>query len=145
MQSGNDRRDFLKKSLFFAGAAGLMNSGLGPLTALAQTIGKPMRRADRYEDSYIFERKPFKWPGNKTLAVWIAPNVEVWHYDSPGGTAISPNVANRVPDVINYAWREYGIRVGCGVSRMCWTPRALNRRWHSTRLCARPFPKPWTK
>ena len=112
MQSGNDRRDFLKKSLFFAGAAGLMNSGLGPLTALAQTIGKPMRRADRYEDTYIFERKPFKWPRNKTLAVWIAPNVEVWHYDLPGGTAISPNVANRVPDVINYAWREYGIRVG---------------------------------
>jgi hypothetical protein len=29
MQSGNDRRDFLKKSLFFAGAAGLMSSGLG--------------------------------------------------------------------------------------------------------------------
>ena len=28
------------------------------------------------------------------------------------GTAISPNVANRVPDVINYAWREYGMRVG---------------------------------
>ena len=23
-----------------------------------------------------------------------------------------PYVANRVPDVINYAWREYGIRVG---------------------------------
>jgi allantoinase len=112
MQSGNDRRDFLKKSLFFAGAAGLMSSGLGPLTALAQTIGKPMRRADRYEDTYIFERKPYKWPRNKTLAVWIAPNVEVWHYDLPGGTAISPNVANRVPDVINYAWREYGIRVG---------------------------------
>ena len=22
------------------------------------------------------------------------------------------NVANRVPDVINYAWREYGMRVG---------------------------------
>ena len=94
MQSGNDRRDFLKKSLFFAGAAGLMSSGLGPLTALAQTIDKPMRRADRYEDTYIFERKPFKWPRNKTLVVWIAPNVEVWHYDSPAGTAISPNVAN---------------------------------------------------
>ena len=77
MEGGNDRRDFLKKGLFFAGAAGLMSSGLGPLTALAQTIGKPMRRADRYEDTYIFERKPFKWPRNKTLAVWIAPNVEV--------------------------------------------------------------------
>ena len=112
MQDGNDRRDFVKKSLFLAASAGLLTSGLMPIAALAQTIGKPMRRADRYEDTFIFERKPFKWPGNKTLAVWIAPNIEVWHYDSPAGTAVSPNVANRVPDVINYAWREYGMRVG---------------------------------
>ena len=112
MQDGNDRRDFLKKSLFLAASAGLLTAGLMPIAALAQTIGKPMRRADRYEDTFIFERKPFKWPGNKTLAVWIAPNIEVWHYDSPAGTAVSPNVANRVPDVINYAWREYGMRVG---------------------------------
>ena len=54
----------------------------------------------------------FSWPGGKTLAVWIAPNVEVWHFDSAVGTGISPNPANRVPDVINYAWREYGMRVG---------------------------------
>ena len=112
MQNGNDRRNFIKKSLFLAGSASLLTSGLKPLVAYAQTLGKPMRRSDRYEDSFIFERKPFKWPRNKTLAVWIAPNVEVWHYDSPAGTAISPNVANRVPDVINYAWREYGMRVG---------------------------------
>jgi peptidoglycan/xylan/chitin deacetylase (PgdA/CDA1 family) len=82
------------------------------VVAYAQTVAKPMRRADRYEDTFIFERKPFAWPGNKTLAVWIAPNVEVWHYDSPAGTGVSPNVGNIVPDVINYAWREYGMRVG---------------------------------
>src|SRR5207253_2527864 len=56
--------------------------------------------------------KPYAWPGNKTLAVWIAPNVEVWHYDSAAGTGISPGPPNRVPDVINYAWREYGMRIG---------------------------------
>jgi allantoinase len=99
MNSGHDRRDFIKKSLWAQ-------------VVYAQTIGKPMRRADRYEDTFIFERKPFAWPGNKTLAVWIAPNVEVWHYDSPAGTGVSPNVGNIVPDVINYAWREYGMRVG---------------------------------
>ena len=71
-----------------------------------------MRRSDRYENSIISERKPFVWPGNKTLAVWIAPNVEVWNYDSPAGQAVSPNVGKIVPDVVNYAWREYGMRVG---------------------------------
>ena len=112
MNSYNNRRDFLKKSLFLAGAASLLTSRLAPVVGYAQTISKPMRRADRYEDTFIFERKSFAWPGNKTLAVWIAPNVEVWHYDSPAGTGVSPNVGNIVPDVINYAWREYGMRVG---------------------------------
>ena len=73
---------------------------------------KKLRRPGRYEDSLIFERKPFFWPGGKTLAVWIIPNVEAWTYDSPEGLATSPNIRNVVPDVINYAWREYGIRVG---------------------------------
>jgi allantoinase len=112
MESDIKRRDFLKQGLLLAGTASVLASGLAPKAAFAQTQGKSVRRADRYEDSFIFERKPFKWPGNKTLAVWIAPNVEVWHYDSPAGQAPSPNVRNIVPDVINYAWREYGMRVG---------------------------------
>src|SRR6266702_4465489 len=112
MESDSNRRDFLKKGLVLAGTAGVLASGLAPRSAYAQAQDKSVRRADRYQDSFIFERKSFRWPGNKTLAVWIAPNVEVWHYDSPGGTGVSPNPSNRVPDVINYAWREYGMRVG---------------------------------
>jgi peptidoglycan/xylan/chitin deacetylase (PgdA/CDA1 family) len=106
-----DRRDFLKHTLAAAGTASLLSSMLAPGAARAQTLG-PMRRSSRYDDSFITERKPFTWPNNKTLAVWIAPNVEVWHYDVAFGVGISPNPANRVPDVINYGWREYGMRVG---------------------------------
>jgi allantoinase len=105
------RRDFIRKGLFLAGSAGLALSGLAPTISHAQTLGK-MRRSNRYDDSFIFQRKPFSWPGGKTLAIWIAPNVEVWHYDSAVGTGISPNPTNRVPDVVNFAWREYGMRVG---------------------------------
>ncbi len=105
------RREFIQKGLFLAGTAGLLASGLAPVASHAQTFG-PMRRANRYDDTFINERKPFSWPGGKTLAVWIAPNVEVWHYDLAVGTGISPNPTNRVPDVVNYAWREYGMRVG---------------------------------
>jgi allantoinase len=107
----DDRRDFIRKGLFLAATAGLAASGLTPVAGYAQTLGK-MRRSNRYDDSFIFERKPFTWPGGKTLAVWIAPNVEVWHYDSPVGAAVSPSPSNRVPDVMNFAWREYGMRVG---------------------------------
>src|SRR3989454_1985924 len=111
MQRNDDRRDFLKKGLVLAGTAGLLGTALAPVAARAQTLG-PMRRANRHDDSYIFERKPFAWPGNKTLAVWIAPNVEVWRHDSAFGVGVSPNMRNVVPDVINYGWREYGMRVG---------------------------------
>jgi allantoinase len=48
----------------------------------------------------------------QTIAVWFAPNVEVWQYDSAFGVGVSPNPTNYVPDVYNYAWREYGMRVG---------------------------------
>jgi len=111
MQRNRDRRDFIKNALLLAGTASLLASSSAPM-ASAQVVSKPVRRSDRYEDSFISERKPFTWPGNKTLAVWIAPNVEVWNYDSPVGIPVSPNLGNIVPDVINYAWREYGIRVG---------------------------------
>src|SRR5438034_6666950 len=111
MQRNDDRRDFLKKGLVLAGTAGLLGTALAPVAARAQTLGA-MRRANRYDDSFIFERKPFTWPGNKTLAVWIVPNVEVWRYDSPSGQAITPNDRGIIPDVVNYAWREYGMRVG---------------------------------
>ena len=120
-----DRRDFLKHSGLLAGAAGALASAVaapaaaqtGAPTARTvrggeETQGRAVRRADRYDDSFIFERKPFTWPGGKTLAVWIVPNVEVWRYDSPSGQAITPNDRGIVPDVVNYAWREYGMRVG---------------------------------
>jgi peptidoglycan/xylan/chitin deacetylase (PgdA/CDA1 family) len=107
----NNRREFIKTGLALAGSAGLIKTGLMPMSAHAQTFG-PMRRSGRYDDTYIFDRKPFTWPGGKKLAVWFAPNVEVWHYDVAFGVGVAPNPTNYVPDAYNYAWREYGLRVG---------------------------------
>jgi allantoinase len=111
-QDSHHRRGFLASGLVLAGAAGLAASGLRPDRAAAQTSPRPIRRSERYDDSFITERKPFKWPGDASLAVWFAPNVEVWQYDSAFGVGITPNPTNYVPDVFNYAWREYGMRVG---------------------------------
>jgi len=110
-----NRRDFLGRSWGLAGAAGLLSASRFPGALRTQAQDRrsdAIRRPQRYDDSFIFERKPFTWPGGKTLALWIIPNVEVWQFDSPAGAAISPNTTNRVPDVINYSWRDYGIRVG---------------------------------
>ena len=99
-----NRRDFLTRSCGLVGAASVLSA--------QERRSNAVRRPDRFDDSFIFDRKPFTWPGGKTLAIWIIPNVEVWQFDSPAGAAISPNTGNRVPDVINYAWRDYGMRVG---------------------------------
>jgi peptidoglycan/xylan/chitin deacetylase (PgdA/CDA1 family) len=105
-----DRRRFLESAIGVIGVAGTQRTsarGINP-----QTPGVAIQRPDRYDDSLIVDRKPFSWPGGKTLAVWIVPNVEVWSYDSTAGVAISPSESTQAPDVINYAWREYGMRVG---------------------------------
>src|SRR5258708_11078781 len=118
-EDGMNRRRFLSSAAALGvglvarpGSAGFLTAGLAPIVARAQTGGGPVRRSNRYEDTIISERKPFVWPGNKTLAVWVAPNVEGWNDDSPDGQAVSPNLGKIVPDVVSYAWREYGRRVG---------------------------------
>src|SRR5829696_4377317 len=110
-QIGHNRRSFIAATLCIGGTS-VLGAGLRPERVLAQTTPKPIRRSERYDDSFITDRKPFKWPGNNTLAVWFVPNVEVWQYDSAFGVGISPNPTNYVPDVYNYAWREYGMRIG---------------------------------
>jgi allantoinase len=107
----SSRRDFLTRALTLAGG-GALASSLAARAVFAQSPSGPVRRSGRYDDSFIFERKPFTWPGKATLAVWVVPNVEVWRYDSPVGQGVSPNDRGIVPDVINFAWREYGMRVG---------------------------------
>src|SRR5262249_49418172 len=110
--SGRGRREFIAKGLCLAGTAGLLTAALTSPRAAAQSPPPPIRPAGRYDDTFLTERKPFKRPGDNTLAVWFAPNVEVWQYDSAAGVGITPNPTNHVPDVFNYAWREYGMRVG---------------------------------
>jgi allantoinase len=105
-----NRREFFNESAWLAAGA-VMVSSVGPGLS-AQTKSTPVRGPERYDDSLIFERKAFAWPGRKTLAIWIVPNVEVWDFHSGAGAAISPQAGNVVPDTINYAWREYGMRVG---------------------------------
>src|SRR6202035_4176673 len=62
----HDRREFVGRAFCLTVGGGLAASGLG---AQAQTPPRAIRRSERYDDSFITERKPFKWPGNSTIAV----------------------------------------------------------------------------
>lgn len=65
----------------------------------------------RFSYSPITERPDFEWPGGKRLAVYIAICVEHFTYDTGGlGLSYSPGIPH--PNTYNWAWREYGNRVG---------------------------------
>ena len=65
----------------------------------------------RYDYSPIIDREPLRFPNGARIAVWVVPNIEHFRFDQPS-TSIAPVTANLVPDVLNYAWRDYGVRVG---------------------------------
>jgi len=65
----------------------------------------------RYDFSPITRRPGFRWPHGERLAVWVCYNIEHFKVDVPA-TSVAPGLAQLKPDVINYAWRDYGLRVG---------------------------------
>src|SRR5215471_1461576 len=69
-----------------------------------------MQHHNRYEYSPIIERKPFDWPMGKRLAFYVALNVEDFSFGASLGH--TPTALGPPPDPRNFAWRDYGLRVG---------------------------------
>lgn len=65
---------------------------------------------DRYPYRPILGREPYAWPGGSRLAFYIGLNIEHFAYGEGLGSELVP-IAGQ-PDVLNYAWRDYGNRVG---------------------------------
>jgi peptidoglycan/xylan/chitin deacetylase (PgdA/CDA1 family) len=64
----------------------------------------------RFDYQPITGRKPYRWPGGAGLAVYLGFNLEHFAFGEGLGAGIGP--ASPQPDVLNFAWREYGNRVG---------------------------------
>ena len=65
----------------------------------------------RFAYSPITARPDFTWPGGKRLALYVAVCVEHFPYNEGGlGLPYSPGLQH--PNTYNWAWREYGNRVG---------------------------------
>lgn len=58
-----------------------------------------------------FEQAPLRWPGGKTCAVWIAPNLEYYELDPPPHPR-RKSWAKPHPDVVGYSHRDHANRVG---------------------------------
>ena len=70
--------------------------------------------ADRFDYTPITARRPFKLPKGARVAVWTIVNVEEWDIEKPMARQYlsAPQGVATVPDVPNWAWHEYGMRVG---------------------------------
>ena len=69
---------------------------------------------ERAEYSAIIDRKPVKLPGGARLGVWFIINVEKWDINETMARAVlpAPQGVTVTPDITNYSWFEYGLRVG---------------------------------
>lgn len=65
---------------------------------------------DRYPHSAIIRRPDYSWPGGKRLALCFVINVEYYAFGK--GPSMDNAVDNAPPTQRNYAWRDYGNRVG---------------------------------
>ena len=63
----------------------------------------------RYDHVSIHDRDDYSWPEGRRLAVYVGLNLEHFEFGRGLGAKLAPSAE---PDVLNYAWREYGNRVG---------------------------------
>ena len=73
-----------------------------------------MKPTERSVYSAIVDRPPLRLPQGTRLVVWPILNVEVWEIDHPmpRQALVAPTGQVLLPDVANWSWHEYGMRVG---------------------------------
>ena len=73
-----------------------------------------MLPTERLDYSAISERRALTLPGGKRVAFWVIVNIEEWDIRAPmPRTVITPPAGGSPsPDIPNWAWHEYGNRVG---------------------------------
>jgi allantoinase len=74
----------------------------------------PMLPRERCDFSAIVDRPPLRLPGGARVVFWTIVNYEVWDIARPMARQVLPAPTGQVliPDVPNWSWHEYGMRVG---------------------------------
>ena len=79
---------------------------------MTQVLGGSVKARLPYQS--IVNRPRLKLPDGVRMIIWSLVNVEVWEPTGPmPRTVLSPPMGSPLqPDVPNWAWHEYGMRVG---------------------------------
>jgi len=69
---------------------------------------------DRAPYSAIVDRPALRAPGGARVIIWTIVNLEVWDIGRPMARQVLPPPTGQttLPDVPNWSWHEYGMRVG---------------------------------
>ncbi len=96
-----------------------------------------MQPRERCDYSAIVDRPKLKLPGNARMIVWTIVNLEVWDIAKPMARQVlpAPTGIPLLPDVANWGWHEYGMRVG--VWRFFDLYKKLGIKAHAVDQCAR--------
>lgn len=71
-----------------------------------------MKRDPNFYDYLPYDARPrIEWPNGARVAFWVAPNVEFYELNPPRNPSRAA-WSRPAPDVQNYAYRDYGNRVG---------------------------------
>jgi allantoinase len=73
-----------------------------------------MTPTERSSFSAIIDRPPLRLPEGKRMVVWTIVNLEFWNIHKPMARQVipAPTGVSLLPDVPNWSWHEYGMRVG---------------------------------
>ena len=77
-------------------------------------MNAPRTPRERVPYSAIVDRPPLVLPDGARMVVWSIVNVEDWGIERPMPRTVLPPPmgAPLLPDLPNWAWHEYGMRVG---------------------------------
>ena len=73
-----------------------------------------MKPRERAPYSAIVDRPPLRLPQGLRLVIWPVVNLEVWEIERPMARQVlpAPTGVAVTPDLPNWSWHEYGMRVG---------------------------------
>jgi peptidoglycan/xylan/chitin deacetylase (PgdA/CDA1 family) len=73
-----------------------------------------LKPRDRLNFSAIVDRAPLRLPDDARVAIWVIVNIENWDPESALPRTVLPPPGGQVhlPDIPNWTWQEYGMRVG---------------------------------
>lgn len=105
------------------------------------SIGASLRRRLDYQP--IHQRPPLKLPGGARVAVWTIVNIENWRPTGPMPRTVLPPPMGQpmLPDLPNWAWHEYGMRVGFWRFVETLSSRGLKATFALNGSCCEVYPQ----